>query len=205
MAKSQSTDSNPQTPTPMNQPQLNQEQVQAEAPSLQANLAASGKAEVLPDKPSNIEVGYEWVPPNPQEIVNPEPGKHYRWLSKNRVDREGGYTRGWKITTNPNVRVADANAKVLKNSNIPHGTSKTDTTTQFGTMVLAEMPEEMAKARDRHFRNEATKQVEGMIRDEKDRAEAMEKTLRDAGYSKGDVRGLANLVKAYGGVQVLRR
>lgn len=126
---------------------------------------------------------------DPRMIVNRVPGRHYRLVSRKRIERENN-DRGWQFVQGKDPeRFVNSSERVITR----HGES-VDSTHKCGDLTLAWMPEELHKKRRERNRSRANDQ----IRDLKDFKEKLQHDMAKAGVDPSLVRvkeGVVNMMR----------
>jgi hypothetical protein len=166
----------------------------------------------IPDDRQVVQEMHTYTKPNALEVKNADPNRVYRFLNRARVAREAGNTRGWipivagvdkEFVGSPDLNIQEMLDEVMpdKLKNIPQQTGSVDTKIRLGDSDLYYQHKDWGESRKKTYLDDANRAVnEAMIRDKKDVAEIVEKSLREAGVSKSDAR---RYVKYSGGVKVV--
>jgi len=102
-----------------------------------------------------------WLAPDPMWALAEQyvgPGMHPRFLSEARLGKEGNYTRGFQV--------------VRKENGDP---------VKLGTLVLAEMPEEVAERGRRHYEDKGNAAVKQVYAQAREQSEGLVRTARELG------------------------
>jgi len=163
------------------------------------DLGPEGAEDALPHDTQPAVSVHEYSPPDPRAVKDADPEFAYRWLSKKKVDREGGNTRGWEIVQG-HQRGHSQNPRA---GFVPEATGDVDTTRSLGDLILGRAPKGWAESRRKYYLDQANQSVrEVTVRDEKDRASMVEEVLRKSGVSKGEAR---RFMEVTGGAILMRR
>ena len=107
----------------------------------------AAQAESVPEPEETVETwnSEEWVNKNaldiPASIRKQFPGMRFRWLDPAMIDRKGW--RNWRAV---HTKLSDEEANRFGET---HGRS-VDSTVQRGTLILAMMPEKLARSREKY-------------------------------------------------------
>lgn len=167
---------------------------------------------VVDDQPVVQEM-HVYKKPNVLDISNPDPNRVYRYLSKKRIDHDGGNRRQWipviagkdkecigTLDVNIQEMLEEANPKTsLKD--IPQQNRGTGTDLIIGDMQLHWQHKDWAKSRQETYDREARQAVEEVtVRDEKERAEIVYDALRKNGVNRSEAR---RFLQVTGGAMVM--